>query len=271
MTDWPGRSFVVAILVFPLLVVLGGIAWWMLRSLAGRAPVDAEVARRGRSALLGQGLRQGFAWTLGPVERMFLAGGASPDALTIAGTAMCGAGALVVAAGDLTVGGLLCLGSSAFDFLDGRLARRRGLASAAGEFLDSTLDRYADAFCFGAAAFLLRGEPSALAASLAAFGAAGIVPYARAKAEALGATSRSGLMQRPERMVLYSAAAIFSAPLDPWVGGVLASAHPTFAAAQFLLAVATVATAIGRTREALSVLRAAAPASRAPRPQDPTS
>ena len=74
----------------------------------------------------------------------------------------------------------------------------RGVASAAGEFLDSTLDRYADAFCFGAAAFLLRGEPLALAASLAAFGAAGFAGtgsgfnFSEGLAAAGRSTERSG-------------------------------------------------------------------------------
>lgn len=257
MNIWPGRTLVLALLLFPFAWLLAGLTVYAVRErILGNAPVDDEVAGRGRSAILGGTLRQGFAWTAGPVERFFLRSGASPDALTLAGAAMGAAGAVAVAAGDLTVGGLAVLGASAFDFLDGRIARTRGLSNAAGEFLDSTVDRYSDAFCFGAAAFLMRDEPWSLAAALVAFGATAVVPYARAKAEALGIQLRSGLMQRPERVVLYSAAAIFSGPLDAlwpaWVG----SRHPTFAVAIAVLAVATTGTALARTRDGLRRIRA---------------
>lgn len=257
MNSWPGRTAVLAILVFPVVWLAGGLVVYAVRArLLGNAPVDEELARRGHSALLGPTIRQGFAWTAAPVERLFLEGGASPDAITLAGCLLCCGGAALIAAGDLTVGGLVVLASAAFDFLDGRIARRRGISNRGGEFLDSTLDRYSDAFCFGAAAFLLRDQPWHLVAALVGFGSAAIVPYARAKAEALGADLRSGLMQRPERVVLLSVAAIFSAPLDAlWPGA--ASAHPTFAAMIWFLAVATAATAVMRTREGFRLIREA--------------
>jgi hypothetical protein len=92
-------------------------------------------------------------------------------------------------------------------------------------------------------------------ASLVGFGAAAVVPYARAKAEALGAQLKSGLMQRPERVVVYSAAAIFSAPLDRIWPASMEAGHPTFAIMIWLLAAATAWTAIGRTTEGLRRIR----------------
>jgi CDP-diacylglycerol--glycerol-3-phosphate 3-phosphatidyltransferase len=256
MNSWPGRSIVLVILLFPIVYIIAGLAVYAVRALVlGNAPVDEELARRGHSALLGHTIRQGFAWTAGPLERLIVNGGTSPDALTLAGCVCCFLGAVVIAAGDLTVGGMMVLGSAGFDFLDGRVARRIGAASRAGEFLDSTLDRYSDAFCFGAAAYLMRDNGWNLVAALIAFGAAAVVPYARAKAEALGTDLRSGLMQRPERVVLFSAAAIFGAPLDClWPAGAQ-GAHPTFAAMVWFLALATAATAISRTREGLRLIR----------------
>lgn len=250
MTSWPGRSLVLGLLVLPLAVLFFGLLVHAIRTFALRtAPLDEELAARGRSVLLGHTVRQGFAWLMGPIERMIAAGSVSPDSLTLLGFALCVAGSGFVAAGDLTVGGLVVLASSAFDFLDGRVARRRNVATRAGEFLDSTMDRYADAFCFGAAAFLFRAEAWNLAASLVAFGAAAVVPYARAKAEALGVSLRSGLMQRPERLVLFSVAAIFSATLDRVWPSFGLSAYPSFALSIWFLAGATLWTAIARTVE----------------------
>jgi CDP-diacylglycerol--glycerol-3-phosphate 3-phosphatidyltransferase len=259
MSVWFGRPIVLALLLLPFAYVMAGVAVYAARALIlGNAPVDDEIARRGHSALLGSTLRQGFAWTASPLERLFTEGGASPDTLTLAGCLMCCLGAAAIGAGDLTVGGLTILGSAGFDFLDGRIARRRGIANRGGEFLDSTLDRYSDAFCFGAAAFLFRDSPWNLTAALVAFGAAAIVPYARAKAEALGSDLRSGLMQRPERVVLFSAAAICSAPLDTLWPVAAQAWHPTFAAMIWFLAIATAATAISRTREGLRLARGGA-------------
>lgn len=250
------RTFILLILLFPLAYVLAGITVYALRvHVFGNAPFDEEVARRGHSALLGSTVRQGFAWTARPLEKLFADEGASPDSLTLAGCAMCCLGAAVIASGDLTAGGLLILGSSGFDFLDGRVARRRGVANRGGEFLDSTLDRYSDAFCFGAAAFLFRDDAWTLVAALIAFGASAIVPYARAKAEALGIGLRSGLMQRPERVVLFSAAAILSAPLDGLWPASWQASRPTFAAMTWFLALATFGTAVSRTREGLLLIR----------------
>jgi CDP-diacylglycerol---glycerol-3-phosphate 3-phosphatidyltransferase len=257
MSTTSTRTFVLAIYLLPFVYLLVGLAVYAVRALVfHNAPVDAEQERRGSSAILGSTLRQGFAWTALPLERLFISGGVRPDTLTLAGLFLCFLGSVTIALGDLTGGGLLVLGSSGFDFLDGRVARKLGSSNRGGEFLDSTLDRYSDALCFGAAAFLLRDNPWNLTAALVAFGAAGIVPYARAKAEALGADLKSGLMQRPERVVIYSAAAIFSVPLDTLFPSTWQSAHPTFAAMIWFQAIATAITAVSRTRDGLRQIRA---------------
>lgn len=260
MISWPGRTLVLSFFVIALVTLIAALAIHAFRGFfSGNAAADAELARRGRSFLLGDTIRQGFAWWIGPFERWLAAGSVSPDTLTVAGCVACCSGALLVGAGDLTVGGFVVLASSAFDFVDGRIARRRGIANRGGEFLDSTADRYADAFCFGAAAFLLRENAWHLSAALLAFGATLIVSYTRAKAEALGVPLRGGLMQRAERVVLYSAAAIFGAVLDPMWHGVVSTQYPTFVAMVWFLALATTGTAISRTRDGLLRVREANP------------
>ena len=248
-----GISFV--LLLLPVVYLVAGLLTYAVRAhVLGNAPVDEELARRGESVLIGSTLRQGFAWLCLPFERFFLTSGFSPDALTLTGCTICSTGAIVIAAGDLTVGGILILYSAAFDYFDGRLARRLGTVSRGGEFFDSTLDRYSDAFCFGSAAFYFREQPVHLAASLLAMGAAAIVPYTRAKAEALGSDLKVGLMQRPERLVMFSGAAIFAHLLDS-LWPVAPGYSPTFAAAIWLLAIATTWTAVLRTRVGRNILR----------------
>ena len=80
------------------------------------------------------------------------------------------------------------------DMTDGMIARATGKSSRFGAFLDSTLDRFADAAVFGGIAWgmLDYHRLTALAALLClAFGS--FVPYARARAEGLGIDTKTGI------------------------------------------------------------------------------
>jgi len=94
-----------------------------------------------------------------------------------------------------------------FDGLDGKVAAARGTSSAFGALLDSTLDRYAEAFIFMGLAVHFRRH-WALWLALAALVGGFMVSYTRARAEGLGFECRSGLMRRPERFLLVGLAAL---------------------------------------------------------------
>ena len=102
--------------------------------------------------------------------------------------------------------GLAIILSGLFDLFDGVAARKLGKVTAFGGFLDSVLDRYSDLLLL--LAFLidgLRKENSGLVllASFASMGTV-LVPYVRAKAEALQVPCTVGLMERAERIILLS-------------------------------------------------------------------
>ena len=101
---------------------------------------------------------------------------------------------------------ILLLASGFCDTLDGVLARIYQQQSVFGGFLDSLLDRYADAGVY--AGVIIGGlcDPlwglTALAGSL-------LVSYSRARAEAAGIKMESvGLAERAERMIILSVASI---------------------------------------------------------------
>ncbi|MBJ7608683.1 MAG: CDP-alcohol phosphatidyltransferase family protein [Candidatus Dormibacteraeota bacterium] len=133
--------------------------------------------------------------------------GFTPNALTLIGLAICAASAVLVATGNLVVGGVLLLLASAFDILDGAVARVTGKVYRYGAFLDSTTDRYAESFTYIALLWYftitLTGhhviEPMlvilALTGSL-------LVSYVRARAQSLGFVCDGGIFARPERVVL---------------------------------------------------------------------
>lgn len=143
-----------------------------------------------------------------PLARVLLRMGVSPDAVTVFGTV----GVLVTAlwafpTGHLALGAIV-IGLFAFlDSLDGTMARLAGRSGPWGAFLDSTLDRLADAaiFCGLAAYFLLQTDGGVRTAgaivALTCLVLGSMVSYARARAEGLGMTANVGVAERGERLV----------------------------------------------------------------------
>lgn len=105
------------------------------------------------------------------------------------------------------------------DMLDGTMARLSGKESRLGAFLDSTLDRAADAAIFGALvwAFRVEDQNTALAA-LMCLTVGSLVPYARAKAESLGIEAKMGIAERSDRLVIgLTATGLVGLGLPLWV------------------------------------------------------
>jgi CDP-diacylglycerol--glycerol-3-phosphate 3-phosphatidyltransferase len=145
------------------------------------------------------------------VGRVVAATGLSANALTLIGLLLNVAAAAIVAAGWFVEGGIAFLIASAFDMLDGAVARATGTASRFGAFLDSLVDRYNEAALF--VAFLIvfsqRGQTTLVVASALGLIGSLLVSYARARAEGLGVDCEVGLLQRPERVVLLTVGLVF--------------------------------------------------------------
>jgi len=150
-------------------------------------------------------LRAGLTRLFTPVADVLLRWGVSPDAVTIVGTLGVAVAALwLFPLGHLFAGTLVITAFVFSDSLDGVMARRSGRASDWGAFLDSTLDRVADAAVFGGLVlyFVLRTDDhlgAGLAVACLALGA--LVPYARARAESLGMTADVGIAERADRLL----------------------------------------------------------------------
>ena len=110
----------------------------------------------------------------------------------------------------VTIAGALIIGFSLFDMLDGQVARIGGMASTFGAMYDSVLDRYCELFTLGGLAFYLIGCGNATGAILTFLALVGsiMVSYVRARAEGLDIECKIGFMQRPERVVVTSVAAL---------------------------------------------------------------
>jgi CDP-diacylglycerol---glycerol-3-phosphate 3-phosphatidyltransferase len=156
-------------------------------------------------------LRPFLARLLEPVAGALARTPITPNALTTIGAVGMSAGALALfPTGHLFAGTMVCTFFVMADMLDGALARVKGTTGVFGAFLDSTLDRVADAAVFsGLAAWFVLGGHSRLMAGVALFClvAGALVSYAKARAEGLGLRADVGLAERTERLLIALVAA----------------------------------------------------------------
>jgi CDP-diacylglycerol---glycerol-3-phosphate 3-phosphatidyltransferase len=168
-------------------------------------------------------LRPALARVLEPAGRALGRTPLTPNEITVIGTVGVSAGALTLfPTGHLFIGAVVCTIFVLADMLDGALARIKGTSGKFGAFLDSTLDRVADAAIFGGLACYLVLHPSGHNRGLAAVAlfclvAGALVSYAKARAQGLGLRCDVGIAERPERMVIGLTAAGLSGLGVPYV------------------------------------------------------
>jgi CDP-diacylglycerol--glycerol-3-phosphate 3-phosphatidyltransferase len=107
-------------------------------------------------------------------------------------------------------GGAILIVSSLFDMLDGQVARIGNMVSTFGAMYDSVLDRYSELVTLGGLTFAMMGTGYTWGAIITFVALVGslMVSYVRARAEGLGLECKIGFMQRPERVVVTSVAAL---------------------------------------------------------------
>ena len=144
----------------------------------------------------------------------------TPNALTAAGVTLCLAAAVLVPFEDRNhllyywLAAFVFVVGSVLDILDGALARAGGKSTPFGAFLDSTTDRVGEGAMLAAIGlvFARDGNDVAVVFTVVAVAGSFLVPYVRAKAEALGLRGDVGLGSRAERVVVITAGLV----LGPW-------------------------------------------------------
>jgi CDP-diacylglycerol--glycerol-3-phosphate 3-phosphatidyltransferase len=166
-----------------------------------------------RSPMLNRFARALFTRLLTPVAMLLLRAGVSPDIVTLVGTLGVVVGALAFyPTGHLLAGTLVIVAFVFSDTVDGIMARKSGVSSQWGAYLDSTLDRVGDAAVFsGLVLWYAGGGDDRLTAvlALACLTLGSIVSYAKARAEGLGMTANVGIAERADRLVAVLVAAGF--------------------------------------------------------------
>ncbi|MCC6315835.1 MAG: CDP-alcohol phosphatidyltransferase family protein [Thermomicrobiales bacterium] len=157
------------------------------------------------------------------VGRVLSGWGLSPNLLTVLGLVLNGLVAVVIAMGHPVAGGAFLLIASAFDMLDGAVARADDSVTRFGGFLDSTLDRYSEIVIFvGVLVYLLDTPDGRIGSVLVLLSATGalMISYVRARAEAAGFGASVGLLPRPERVILLAICLLLGRPI--WALWILA-------------------------------------------------
>ncbi len=223
------------------------------------------------------GLQQGIYKVINPFVRLLIKAGLTPNMVTMIGLLLnIGVAVIFVFGaeeskrGDLSyVGwaGALVLFAGLFDMLDGQVARIGNMSSRFGAMFDSVLDRYSELIMFLGICYYLVSHHyflSSLFAFIALIGSM-MVSYTRARAEGLGIELKSGLMQRPERVVLVGVSALACGIAGHYIGGDYKLYLPgvpfhvfetmsIFTIPITVMAVMTNITAIGRLRDAKKAL-----------------
>lgn len=134
----------------------------------------------------------------------------------------------LIAAGHYIAALALFIVAAGLDFIDGAVARKRGLATKRGAYWDTIADRYVEAMLLFGLLFCRLPDfylPAAGWIFLALFGST-MTTYAKAAAKEKGlcdAELKGGLMSRGERLMVYFAIIILlSANLD-WAVAILAA------------------------------------------------
>ena len=131
----------------------------------------------------------------------------NPNIVTIISPFLALISAIFFAYGNLLCGALFILLSGFLDVVDGAVARYHNRTSPFGAFLDSTMDRFADAIIYIGIIF---GGYCDWFVGVLAIHSAITVSYVRARAESQGAECNVGIAERAVRLIILMLGAILA-------------------------------------------------------------
>ncbi len=147
----------------------------------------------------------------------------NPNELTAAGASMGILGAVALAAGSWPAAIVLCLGCAMCDWLDGELARATDQITPFGAVFDSVLDRLSDCAPLAGliAFFAWQGQPVGASAAGSALMVSILIPYAKARIEAIGYSADIGVLSRAPRQALFLFGLVLGPTATVWALGLI--------------------------------------------------
>src|SRR3954471_1550352 len=167
-----------------------------------------------------------FGWMIDRIVRWLALSKIHPNVLTFIGLLINIWAAWLFSKGQFFAAGLVVVGASIFDMVDGRVARATNRVTRFGGFFDSVLDRYSDLALYMGLLVYYASINRFFYIVLTAIAMTGsvMVSYTRARAENSIPKCKVGFLERPERIVLIMIGALFNrmAPVL-WVIAVLSN------------------------------------------------
>ena len=143
-------------------------------------------------------------WFENPLVNLFVFLRIPPSVITSIGLVIAIIAAYFCYIEEFLYAGLLVLLGSLFDLIDGGVARKTCKTSSQGAMLDSVFDRISEIVVLLGLSFyfLNNGDELMVILTFIALSGSIMVSYVRARAESLGVSGTSGLLTRPERIVI---------------------------------------------------------------------
>ncbi len=219
--------FVIMIEAVAVLVTYFAITW-------SKRMKTKETLSRLHDSFIGIFMIEFWYWFTSPLLKLCMLLKLTPNKVTGISLFLSFITGAIYATGHLSIAGWMLGLSGSLDMIDGRLARATGKSSKGGAFFDSCSDRYSDAFIFiGLGIYFLSKsfspEQSAFTISMPDYMSIIIImtimlgtasmSYVKARGEVVGAHTKRGLMQRPERIMMIG----FYSVLDPFVRIILSN------------------------------------------------
>ena len=138
--------------------------------------------------------------------------GIKPNVLSIIGLLVVTLGCYLLFIDLKTLGAIVIFLGSAIDGLDGPLARKTNTMSDKGALIDSFIDRIGELFIWSVVAIKFTASDIHLFFIFLVLSGSTLVPYLRARGEALGINNKVGIAARPERVIFAVIYMLFSLP-----------------------------------------------------------
>src|SRR3954466_2338026 len=153
-----------------------------------------------------------FGWVIEKIVWALALSKIHPNALTFIGLLINIWAAWLFAGGQMFWAGVVVVGASVFDMVDGRGARATSQVTKFGGFFDSVLDRYSDLALYMGLLVYYASINRFFYIVLTAIAMTGsvMVSYTRARAENSIPKCKVGFLERPERIVLIMIGALFN-------------------------------------------------------------
>ena len=147
-----------------------------------------------------------------PFIRFCIFIGLKPNVLSIIGLLVVTLGCYLLFIDLKIVGAIVIFLGSAIDGLDGPLARKTNTMSNKGALIDSFIDRIGELFIWSVVAIKFTDSDIQLFFIFLVLSGSTLVPYLRARGEALGINNKVGIAARPERVIFAVIYMLFSLP-----------------------------------------------------------